>query len=104
MEDQEKKNLIELKHKVLQRRISETQDTLKLMNKLIPCDKDIKSMEIISQQYEKMYQAILQSGGYDKYEEVENTIIAKIAKIESRLDRNIYRISSQYEKCKESCI
>lgn len=98
MEDQEKKNLIELKHKVLQDRITETQDTLKLMDKLIPCDKDIKSMEIIIEQYEKMYQAMLQSGEYEKYEEVENTIIAQISKIEARLDRNIYRISSQYEK------
>ena len=98
MEDQEKKNLIELKHKVLQQRISETQDTLNLMDKLISCDKDIKSMEIISQQYEKMYQAILQSEEYDKYEEVENTIIAQISKIESKLDRMIYQLSLQYPK------
>lgn len=92
------KELVELKHRVLQQRITETQDTLRLMDKLIPCPNDIKSMEIISEQYEKMYQAILQSEEYEKYEEVENTIIAQISKIEAKLDRKIYQLSSQYQK------
>ena len=35
-------------------------------------------------------------------EQVENTIIAQISKIEARLDRNIYRISSQYGKYMEA--
>ena len=96
------KELVELKYGVLQKRITDTQDTLELMNKLIPCSNDIKSMEIISQQYEKMYQAIIQSGEYEKYEEVENIIVAQFSKIEAKLDRMIYRLSSQYPKYFES--
>ena len=90
--------LVELKYRVLQQRITDTQDTLKLMDKLIPCSNDIKSMEIISEHYEKIYQAILQSREYEKYQEVENTIIAQISKIEAKLDRKIYQLSSQYQK------
>ena len=94
--------LVELKYRVLQQRITDTQETLELMDKLIPCQNDIKSMEIISMEYEKMYQAILQSGEYEKYQEVEKTIIAQISKIEAKLDRKIYQLSSQYPKYFES--
>lgn len=92
------KELVELKHKVLQQRIIETLNSLKMMDKLIACPKDIKSIEIISDQYEKMYQTILTSGEYSKYEEIENTITEHLSMIEARLDRNIYKISSQYPK------
>ena len=44
-----------------------------------------------------MYKAVLQSEEYDKYQEVENTIIQEIAKIESKVDKYIYSVSKRFD-------
>lgn len=102
MEEQEKKSLIELKYKVLLERIKKVESDLKNISIFINYQSEINSLKVIEQQYKKMYKAILKNGEFDKYEEVENTIIAEIAKIEARIDRDIYRISSRFEEYMKS--
>ena len=92
------RELVELKHKVLLERID------RLYNIFIVISQDEKhitklnAIKVIKEQYEKMYQAILQGEEYDKYEDVENTIMTKIAQIEHHLDLHIYRTFGNCEE------
>lgn len=88
--------LVQLKHSVLVNRIGDIDETLRLMGKLIDCQEDIDAIHIIFVQYEKMYQAVLASGEYDKYQEVEDIIISKASKIEAKLDKYIYKLAKKY--------
>jgi len=54
-------------------------------------DSEIKSIGIISCQYEKMYKQVLQTGEYEKYQEIEDIILEKLTKIEFKIDKEIYR-------------
>ena len=89
---------IEVKHQVLQNRINETYNKLKDISTFVQCESEIKSIELIKEQYEKMYQAILENEEYDKYREVEDFIISKLAQIEKALDKIIYRTSKRFDE------
>lgn len=92
------RELVELKYRMLKQRINEILNKLKLKNKITDCSKDIKTMETIKASFEKMYQAVIESEEYDKYIEVENIIIAQVSKIESNMDKYIYKLSKQYQE------
>lgn len=92
------RELVELKYRILKQKINEILNKLKLKNKITECSKDIKAMETINASFEKMYQAVIESEEYDKYIEVENTIIAQVSKIESDMDKYIYKLSKQYQE------
>lgn len=92
------RELVELKHKTLKQKINKILNNLKSINKIIECSKQIKSMELINENYDKMYEAVIRSEEYDKYTEVENTIIAQVSKIELQLDRYVFKISKTFIK------
>lgn len=92
------RELAELKHKVLLERIEKIQNTLKIISTVVDCQNEINSIEIIKKQYEKMYQVVLSSGEYDKYQEIENMIIDEISKVEAKIDRYIYNVSKIYDE------
>lgn len=91
------RELVELKHNVLLERIEKVKNKLKNISIVANCENESNSLEIIKQQYGKMYKAVLQSEEYDKYQEVENTIIQEIAKIESKVDKYIYSVSKRFD-------
>lgn len=91
------KESIELKYSALCKRINETYNKLKDISCFVDCSNEINSIKIIKQQYEKMYKAVWAREEYDKYQEIENTIIQQIAKIESKVDKYIYSISKRFD-------
>ena len=72
------KDLIELKYKILMQRINKTYNLLKVLSVAIDCDNDIKDIEIIQEQYERMYHQLLKTKEYQKYKEIENIIIKSL--------------------------
>jgi len=92
------REVIEVKHQVLQNRINETYNKLKDISIFVECENEIKSIELIKEQYEKMYKAILEKGEYDKYKEVEDFIISKLAKVEKAIDKIIYRTAKKFDE------
>mgnify|MGYP003289581127 CR=1 FL=1 len=85
------RELVELKHKVLLERIDRLYNIFIVLSQDEKHISKLNAIKVIKEQYEKMYQAIIQSGEYDKYEEVENTIMPKLAQIEHHLDVHIYK-------------
>lgn len=91
------KELIELKYKILMQRINKTYNLLKVLSVVIDCDNDIKDIEIIREQYERMYHQLLKTKEYQKYKEIENIIIKSLSKIELKIDETIHSTLKDYE-------
>ena len=91
------KDLIELKYKILMQRINKTYNLLKVLSVAIDCDNDIKDIEIIQEQYERMYHQLLKTKEYQKYKEIENIIIKSLSKIELKIDETIHSTLKDYE-------
>lgn len=85
------KESVELKYRILKQRIERIENLLKTLSVIIDFGNEIKSIGIISCQYEKMYKQVLQTGEYEKYQEIEDTILEKLTKIEFKIDKEIYR-------------
>ena len=85
------KEAIELKYIILQQRIERIENLLKTLSVIIDFGNEIKSIGIISCQYEKLYKQVLQTGEYEKYQEIEDIILEKLTKIEFKIDKEIYR-------------
>ena len=85
------KESVVLKYRILKQRIERIENLLKTLSVIIDLDSEIKSIGIISCQYEKMYKQVLQTGEYEKYQEIEDTILEKLTKIEFKIDKEIYR-------------
>jgi len=92
------RELVELKHDVLIKRINETYNKLKDISIFVECENEIKSIELIKEQYERMCQAVLENEEYDKYKEVEEFIISELAKVEKALDKIIYRTAQRFDE------
>lgn len=92
------REIVELKHNVLLERIEKVKNKLKSISIFVQCESEIKSIELIKEQYEKMYKAVIETEEYDKYIEVENTIIAQVSRIELQLDRYVYKIAKTFIK------
>ena len=52
--------------------------------------REVKTLEVIKEEYFQMYNKFIETGQYEKYKEVEDRIIKKIAKIEFNIDQYIY--------------
>ena len=91
------KELVELKYSLLIQRIDRIYNLLKTLSVVIDLDSEIKSIEIILYQYKKMYKQVLQTGEYQKYEEIEDAILEKLAKIEFKMDKQIYKTSKDVQ-------
>lgn len=94
------KELINLKFKIMIQKIDKLKNIYVVTLKQGNC-KEISSLEIIEEQYIKMYNEIIEKEEYDKYEEVEDIIINEIAKIELSLDEYVYKTR---EICKSTII
>ena len=87
MEDYNK--LLSLKSKIMLQKINK----LKKIYKMLLQEKDsveINSLEIIENQYLKMYNEIIKEKKFEKYKNVEDIIIKEISKIELKLDKYVY--------------
>lgn len=91
-----KKNILQIKFEVMQEKIDRLCDIFQQINEIDP--KEIKLLEIIRKQYEKMYNEVINREEYEKYEEIESIIIKKISKIEVDLEEYIYDTTSDYKE------
>lgn len=92
------KELVELKHKVLSERINRLYNIFIVLSQDEKHISKLNAIKVIKEQYEKMYEAILQGEEYDKYEDVENTILPRLAQIEHHLDLHIYKTFGNCEE------
>lgn len=83
------KEIIEQKEKIIIQKIEKLHNIYAITLQKDNC-KELSSLEIIKEQYLRMYNAIKEKEEYDKYQEVEDIIINEIAKIELSLDEYIY--------------
>lgn len=60
--------------------------------------REVKSLEIIKEQYLQMYNKLIETGQYEKYKDIEDIIIKEIAKVELKIDQYIY---STVQSCEE---
>lgn len=91
------KELLEVKVKIIIQRINELCNIFILVLQKSK-SKEINSLEMIKQQYIKMYNEAIKEQQYEKYEEIENIIIEKISKIELQLQEYIY---NTIENCEQ---
>lgn len=86
--------LLNIKAKVMIQKI----DKLCLICNILFCNsesREVKSLEIIKEQYLQSCNKLIETGQYKKYKEVENIIIKEIAKVELGIDKYI---SENYEE------
>lgn len=83
------KEQIEQKAKIIIQKIEKLHNIYAITLQKDNC-KEMSSLEIIKEQYLKMYNAIKEKEEYDKYKKLEEIIINEIAKIELSLDEYIY--------------
>ena len=91
------KELLELKAKVMIQKI----DKLYLICNMLFSNseaREVKSLEVIKEQYSQMYNKLIETRQYEKYKEVEDIIIKKIAKVELNIDQYIYNTVQSYEE------
>lgn len=65
---------------------------------------EVKSLEVIKQQYFQMYNKLIETGQYEKYKGIEDIIIKEIAKVELNIDQYIYNTAQSYEEIIKSNI
>lgn len=83
------RELLDLKVKVMIQKI----DNLYLICNMLFTNseaREVKSLEVIKEQYFQMYNKLIETGQYEKYKEVEDIIIKEIAKVELNIDQYIY--------------
>lgn len=91
------RELIDLKFKVMIQKI----DKLYLLCNMLFKNsetRESKSLEVIKEQYFQMYNKLIKTGQYEKYKEVEDTIIKEIAKVELNINQYIYNTIQNYEE------
>lgn len=91
------RKLINLKSKIMIKKI----DKLYLICKMLfknSVTREIKSLEVIKEQYVQMYNKLIETGQYEKYRKVEDIIIKEIAKIELDIDQYIYNTINSCEE------
>lgn len=91
------KEIVELKYKTLMQRIERIFNLFKTLSVIIDCDSEIKSIKMILEQYKRMYNQLIKTGEYQKYEDIENTIIENLSKIEFKLDKKIHSTARDYK-------
>ncbi len=84
-----KNEILALKAKVMLQRIDKIRNIYIMILQKSDCE-EINSLEIIKDQYLRMYDKLIEKGEYKKYKKIEDTIIKEIAKIELKLDEYIY--------------
>lgn len=84
-----KNEILALKAKVMLQRIDKIRNIYIMILQKSDCE-EINSLEIIKDQYLRMYDKLIENGEYKKYKKIEDTIIKEIAKIELKLDEYIY--------------
>ena len=98
------RELVELKYKILNQKINDISDILNVFSVCMNCNNEIKSISIIQEQYQRMYNEIIRTGEYQKYPEIEDIIISKLAKIEFRLDQKVYDTAKTHESVLDEII
>lgn len=91
------RELLDLKVKVMIQKI----DKLYLICNMLFTNseaREVKSLEVIKEQYFQMYNKLIETGQYEKYKEVEDIIIKEIAKVELNIDQYIYNTVQSYGK------
>lgn len=91
------KELLDIKAKIMIQKI----DKLYLIcNMLFYSSKarEIKSLNVIKEQYYQMYNKLIETEQYEKYRKVEDIIIKEIAKVELNIDKYIYNTVQNCEK------
>lgn len=88
------REMIDLKAKVMLKKIDKLYHICNMLFK----NRNVKSLEVIKEQYFQMLNKIIETGQYEKYREVEDIVIKKIAKIEMDIDQYIYNTIENYEK------
>lgn len=89
------RELLDLKVKVMIQKI----DKLYLICNMLFTNseaREVKSLEVIKEQYFQKYNKIIETGQYEKYKEVEDIIIKEIAKVELNIDQYIYNTVQSY--------
>lgn len=89
------RELLDLKVKVMIQKI----DKLYLICNMLFTNseaREVKSLEVIKEQYFQMYNKLIETGQYEKYKEVEDIIIKEIAKVELNIDQYIYNTVQSY--------
>ena len=97
------RELLDLKVKVMIQKI----DKLYLICNMLFTNseaREVKSLEVIKEQYFQMYNKLIETRQYEKYREVEDIIIKEIAKIELNIDQYIYNTVQSYEEIIKSNI
>lgn len=98
------RELVELKYKILNQKINDISDILNVFSVCMNCNNEIKSISIIQEQYQRMYNEIIKTGEYQKYPEIEDIVISKLAKIEFRLDQKVYDTAKTHESVLDEII
>lgn len=91
------RELLDLKVKVMIQKI----DKLYLICNMLFSNseaREVKSLEVIKEQYFQMYNKLIETEQYEKYKEVEDIIIKEIAKVELNIDQYIYNTVQSYEE------
>lgn len=89
------RELLDLKVKVMIQKI----DKLYMICNMLfgnPEVREVKSLEVIKEQYFQMYDKLIETGQYENYKEVEDIIIKEIAKVELNIDQYIYNTVQSY--------
>ena len=82
------KELIELRYKVMMQRINKLYLIYNMLLK--NSENEITQLEIIKKQYSKMYNQVIGTEQYEKYVDVEDIIVKKIAIIELKIEQYVY--------------
>lgn len=98
------RELVELKHKILAQKIETIYNVLKILSASVNCASQIKSMEVIQKQYEKMYNEVRRTGEYQKYTQIEDVVIKQLARVEFNLDQIVYHTSKTHRNVLDKII
>ncbi len=94
MED--KKELCDLKVKIMLQRIDKLCNIYRSLQKT-EC-KEMEALEVIKRQYLRMYSKLIETEEYEKYKEIEDMVIKKLAEIELKLDETLYSMIQNYQE------
>lgn len=94
---------LELKYKTLNQRINKIDNAFKALSIIANCESEIKGISVIKEQFTRMYNQIIRTGQYSKYQEVEDAVISQVARIEFKLDERIYKYSKLHKNIISKC-
>lgn len=92
--DRQTKEVVNLKFRVMINRIDKLCDMFEILGK----EMEHCELRSIGRGYFESYNEIIQTGDYDKYSELENEVIRKVAPIELSLEEYIRKTKAQHDE------